>query len=156
MAGDRIVELYSRIRQDFWNLQPDCATILVGANDVWHEINSQNGVEIDRFENIYRLIIKETKQKFPSMRIILVEPFVHHGTSTEAHFEEFLQIYNYANVVKNLAKEFGLEFVELQEKFNQLIAINGSAYYLADGIHPTIVGAKLIAEEWLKVYKRNS
>ena len=155
IAGDRIVDLYARIRQDFWNLEPDCVTILVGANDVWHEINSQNGVDIKRFENIYRLIISETKEKFPSIRIILMEPFVHNGASTIEHYGEFLEIYNYAKIVKKLAKEFDLELVELQEKFNELIAVNGSAYYLADGIHPTIVGAKVIADEWLKVYKRN-
>ncbi len=28
------------------------------------------------------------------------------------------------------------------------------SYYLFDGIHPTVVGANVIAEEWLKEFER--
>ena len=45
ISGDRIVDLYSRIKRDVWNLNPDVLSILIGTNDVWHEINLQNGVD---------------------------------------------------------------------------------------------------------------
>ena len=47
ISGNRVVDLYARIKSDVWNLQPDVLSILIGVNDVWHEIISQNGVELD-------------------------------------------------------------------------------------------------------------
>ncbi len=43
--GNRIVDIYARIRQDIINLTPDVLSILVGVNDVWHNFHaSPNGV----------------------------------------------------------------------------------------------------------------
>ena len=38
--------IYTRIKADFWNHNPDIISILVGVNDVWHEVSHQNGVDI--------------------------------------------------------------------------------------------------------------
>ena len=56
ISGNRIVDLYARIKADIINLKPDIMSILIGVNDVWHEIVSQNGVDFKRewlkvFEN---------------------------------------------------------------------------------------------------------
>ena len=37
ISGDRIVDLYARIKQDLINHKPDYLSILIGVNDVWHE-----------------------------------------------------------------------------------------------------------------------
>ena len=57
IGGDRSVDLYARIKRDVWNLNPDVLSILVGINDIWHELNEKDGVEIDRFEKIYAMMI---------------------------------------------------------------------------------------------------
>ena len=106
IGGNRIVDLYARIKADVWNLKPDVLSILIGINDIWHEIHSQNGVELDRFEKFYRMIIEETKQILPNIKIVLFEPFVLKGTATEEHFEEFDGIREYAKLIKKLAKEY--------------------------------------------------
>lgn len=41
IAGDRIAGLYARIKKDIWNLNPDMVSILIGINDVWHEIGEK-------------------------------------------------------------------------------------------------------------------
>ena len=156
ISGDRIVDLYSRIKKDVWNLEPDILSILVGTNDVWHEINLQNGVELDRFERIYRTIILETKQRFPKVKIVLCEPFFLKGSCTETSYEQFKDIYKYAEVVEKLANELSLPFVPLQEKFTELGKTFGDDYYLYDGVHPTLAGSRLIADEWFKVCKENN
>ena len=38
ISGNRIVDLYARIKADIINLKPDVMSILIGVNDVWHEI----------------------------------------------------------------------------------------------------------------------
>ena len=53
ISGNRIVDLYARIKMDIINLKPDMMSILIGVNDVWHELNDRNGVAAPKFEIIY-------------------------------------------------------------------------------------------------------
>ena len=120
-------------------------------NDIWHELEIQNGVELDRFEKMYRILIEDTKKVLPNVKMMLCEPFVLEGLATSAKYDQFLEVYKYAEVVKNLAAEYGLYFLPLQEKLTQAAA-NGAADLLADGVHPAEGGAKLIANDWLNKF----
>ncbi len=154
ISGNRCVDLYARIKMDCWNYQPDVVSILVGANDVWHEIDRANGVAIKRYEKVYRAIIEDTIAELPNVKIILAEPYVQKGVRTEEQFEQFLAIKEYAKVAKKLAKEYGLPFVELQKPLDDYALKYGAEKTLIDGIHPAIAGARVIANEWLKVFKK--
>ena len=127
-------------------------SILIGINDIWHEIHSKNGVELDRFEKFYRMIIEETKAKLPNIKIVIFEPFVLHGLATDEHFDEFNEIRTYAKVIKKVAEETGCYFIPLQDKFDEKAKLYGEKIYLFDGVHPNVAGATLIANEWLKVF----
>ena len=153
IGGNRIVDLYARIKKDVWNESPDVLSILIGVNDVWHEIGAQNGVEIDRFERMYRMLLEDTLARLPNVKIILCEPFVLEGTATQEKFDRFLEVKEYAKVVKNLAKEYGLYFLPLQEKLEKAGKEYSPELYLGDGVHPAMAGAKLIANEWLALFK---
>ena len=153
-SGHRIVDLYARIQPHVWNEWPDVLSILIGVNDVWHEIMNHNGVDIKRFEKVYRAIIEETLERLPDIKIILCEPFVLEGTATREHYEEFCAVKAYAKVVKRLAEEYGLYFLPLQKVLDDKAKLYASEYWLWDGVHPTRGGAKVIADEWLRVFKR--
>jgi len=153
IGGNRIVDLYARIKSDVWNHQPDVLSILIGINDLWHEIVHKNGVGVKRFERIYRMLIEDTIERLPNIKIMLCEPFVLEGTATTGeNYSEFLKIREYAAVVKKLSQEFNLPFVALQDKFNERATKYDAKYYLYDGVHPDAAGARLIADEWLKVF----
>jgi lysophospholipase L1-like esterase len=152
ISGNRIVDLYARIKVDVWNHEPDVLSILIGVNDVWHEIFAKNGVEIDRFERIYRMLIDDTLKVLPNVKIILMEPFVLKGTATEENYEQFLKVREYAKVVKKIAQDYGFAFLPLQDKFDKGEKEISAEHYLSDGVHPSIAGARLIANEWLKLY----
>ena len=158
ISGNRIVDLYARIKSDVWNLNPDILSILIGVNDIWHEISYENGVEVDRFEKVYRMLIEDTLKKLPNLKIILCEPFVLQGTATvntpeiPNRFERFSQVCKYAEVVKKLAKEYNLFFLPLQEKFNEKAKQFGAQALLGDGVHPTAMGHQFIKDQWLKAY----
>ena len=62
ISGNRIVDVYARIKADITNLKPDYMSILIGVNDVWHELDRQNGVDEEKFEAIYSMLIEEIKQ----------------------------------------------------------------------------------------------
>lgn len=154
VSGDRSVDLYARIKKDVWNLAPDVLSILIGINDVWHDFYANpNGVDLARYEKIYRMIIEETKERLPDIKIILCEPFVLKGTATEERFEQFEKVKDYAKAAKQLAEEYGLYFLPLQERLNEAAEKFGAEKFLYDGVHPSLAGAGLIADEWLKLFK---
>ena len=161
ISGNRIVDLYARIKAHVWNREPDLISILIGINDIWHEISHKNGVDVERFEKVYRMIIEDTQKRFPNTRFILCEPFVLEGTATCAtdempdRYERFKEVYEYAKVTKRLAEEYGLYFLPLQEKFNEAAAKLGVQYYAPDGVHPNVGGSALIATEWMKLFTQN-
>ena len=160
ISGNRVVDLYARVKRDVWNLKPDVISILIGVNDIWHEIDNQNGVDLQRFTTVYRMLIEDTLRALPNVKIILCEPFVLPGAATnntEAmpnRYERFCQVYEYAKAIKALAEEFGLPFLPLQEKFIEGAEKSKAEYYLSDGVHPHIAGATLIADEWMKLFKK--
>ena len=158
ISGDRIVDLYARIKKDVWNLQPDVLSILVGVNDVWHEVEFNNGVDIARFETTYRHLIEDTLKVLPNVKIILCEPFVLEGSATQNteekpdKFQRFCEVFDYAKVVKKLAEEYGLFFLPLQEMLGKKAEEYGVEPILFDGVHPMVTGASFIADEWLKLF----
>ena len=155
IGGHRIVDIYARIKKDFWNLKPDIFSMLIGINDVWHELGSQNGVEPERFEKVYRMLLEDTKKVLPDLKIILLEPFVLKARATEEKWEEFLEgTKTNAAIVKKLAEEFGCVFVPLQDKFDEACKLAPPDYWLRDGVHPSSAGHQLIADEWLKAFSK--
>lgn len=156
ISGDRIVSLYERIKNDVWVEKPDVLTILIGVNDVWHDIDGMNmGVELDRYEKVYRMMIEETRERLPNTKIILMEPFFLKGSATEKMFDEFSAVRTYAKSVKKIAEEYNLYFLPLQEAFDLAQTKCHSEHLLADGVHPNPAGAKLISDEWMKLFDKN-
>ena len=154
ISGNRIVDLYARIKKDCWNLKPDVISILIGINDIWHELSYENGVDVERFEAVYRMLLSDTRKVLPGVKFILCEPFVLPGSATEEKIDKFLEVKEYAKVVKKLAEEFDAPVVLLQDKYDELGAKYGNCTLLADGVHPTLAGGVILANEWLKVFDK--
>lgn len=151
VSGDRIVDLYARIKQDIINLKPDMMSILIGVNDVWHELNDKNGVAAPKFETIYSMLIEEIKEALPDIKIFILEPFVLKGSGTERYFDKFLaDVKLHSQAAKNVAEKYGLVFIPLQEKFDEASKLMPPTYWAADGVHPTAAGHALIKEELIK------
>ncbi|MBQ9778216.1 MAG: lysophospholipase [Clostridia bacterium] len=153
ISGHRIVDLYARVKKDVWNEAPDLLSILIGINDIWHEVEVQNGVDLERFERIYRMLIEDTQKRLPDTKILLCQPFVLKGSATEEHWEEFSECSAYADVVERLAKEYDLYLLPLQPMLDEAAAKYGNDVLLRDGVHPTVQGATLIANEWMKKFE---
>lgn len=151
ISGDRIVDLYARIKQDLINHKPDYLSILIGVNDVWHELNEQNGVAAPKFEIIYSMLIEEVKDALPDIKIFILEPFVLKGCGTERYFDKFLEdVKLHSQAAKNVAEKYDLTFIPLQNKFDEASKLMPPTYWAADGVHPTAAGHGLIKDELLK------
>lgn len=146
--GTRIVDLYARWKVDGVNLQPDLISILIGVNDTWHEFNYNNGVEVDRYETIYRLLLDYTKTRLPATQLVLCEPFtLACGVVTEAWQEEMAQR---RAIVRQLSDEYSAIFVPFQAMFDEALADAPPHYWADDGVHPTKAGHQRMADLWLE------
>jgi lysophospholipase L1-like esterase len=162
ISGNRIVDVYARIKSDIINLKPDYMSLLIGVNDVWHELGgTHNGVSAEKFEKIYEMLIEEIREALPDIKIMLLEPFVLEAVSTTATDEE-PERWNYfktevslrAAAVKRIAEKYGLSFVALQDKFNDACKEAQASYWLTDGVHPSPMGHWIIKNEWMKIFQK--
>ena len=118
ISGDGIVELYARIKQHIINLQPDVLSILIGVNDVWHELKNQSGVETEKFYKVYSMLIEEVQMSLPGIKVLILEPFILKGCATNPHWDYFYaEVKRHAEASKRIARDYNLTFIPLQKKF---------------------------------------
>ena len=154
ISGDRCVDAFARIKSDCWNHTPDLVSVLLGVNDVWHELLFQNGVNAKRFEAVMRMMLQDTIEAFPDVKYIFMEPYLLPGEASEGKFETFShEVQLRAKVVKKLAVEFSAPFVPLQEIFDEACKLAPASYWAWDGVHATPAGHQLIAEAWLRAFE---
>lgn len=162
ISGNRIVDVYARIKADIINLKPDIMSILIGVNDVWHELGGDhNGVAVEKFEKIYDMMISEILEALPDIKIMIMEPFILEGIKTAATEEEPGR-WNYfkaevplrAEAAKRIAKKYNLPYIALQEKFDEACLQAPAAYWLRDGVHPTAMGHWIIKNQWMEAFKK--
>ena len=161
ISGNRVVDLYARIKKDLINLRPDVLSILIGVNDVWHEEEIQNGVDAVKFERIYDMLLDEVQEALPGIRLLILEPFVLLGSATEntpehpARWEYFRdETPLRAAAARRVAERHGADFVPLQHLFDEACKKAPAEYWLRDGVHPTAMGHELIAREWMKAFRK--
>lgn len=155
ISGNRIVDLYARIKCDIINLKPDVMSILIGVNDVWHDLGeSPNGVDADKFFKIYSMLIEEVKEALPDIKIMILEPFVLEACSTTEHWDFFkTEVQKRAEMAKRIAEKYSLPFIPLQKGFDDLATKAPNNYWLGDGVHPTPAGHEYIKDQWLNAFK---
>lgn len=155
ISGNRIVDLYARIKADIINLKPDILSILIGVNDILHEAGVQNGVSADKYYRIYSMLIEEIIEALPSVKIMILEPFVLLGSATKTHWEEISKgVKERAVKAKEVAEKYGLPFITLQDKFDKAVQTTSNEYWLVDGVHPSVAGHELIKREWIKGFEQ--
>jgi len=161
ISGNRIVDLYARIKLDFINLKPDYASIYIGVNDVWHEINQQNGVDTAKFEKIYTMLIDEVKAACPDTKLMIIAPYVLEGSATcnteeiPDKLERFrTDVVEKAAVAKKIAEKYSLPLIELQPAFDEACRKAPAEYWTADGVHPTACGHEIIKRLWLDAFEK--
>jgi lysophospholipase L1-like esterase len=150
IGGDRVTNLQQRWQIDTLDLKPDVLSVLIGVNDTWHGTGSgmpENGVPLDRYEQVYRQILTEARDHLPDVKLVLCEPFaLPCGVVNDQWFPEFTQR---RGIVKELANEFGAVFARFQSVFDEAQCRAAPEAWAADGVHPSLTGHMLLAETWL-------
>lgn len=157
IAGDRSLDMLARWNNDCLKLAPDYLSILIGVNDVWHGIACNNGILADRYEVFLRMMLDDVSKQLPNTKVIIMEPFITHGTSTDRAWECFRsEIDKRIETVRRLAAEYGIGCVRLQEEFERAADIVPAENWTLEGVHPTSAGSTVIKNAWLKLFNNGN
>lgn len=146
IGGDKISDLRSRWQKDCIDLKPDWVSILVGINDCYRRFNENRPVTTEEFEEDYRFIIAETRQKC-NAGIILCEPFLIPSDEEKAKWRDDLD--PKIHVVRKLAREFGAIYVPFDGLLAQACTRREPAFWSPDGVHPAAPAHAVMARAWM-------
>lgn len=146
ISGNKAEDLKARWQEDAVDIQPDIISILIGINDTWHRAGEQNWMDNQYFEDCYRFILNELKQK-TNAKIIILEQFL-----LSVPDKEFFRVDldPKIQIVRKLAREYADVFVPLDGLFAAASVQQEPAYWAGDGVHPSGEGAKFIARHYLE------
>lgn len=149
ISGNKVFQLRDRWKKDCIDLNPDLLSILIGVNDYWHFRQERYDGTSDVYENDYRALLQDTKKQLPEVKLVICEPFSVPGTSAvdESWAEPMGQ---YRAVAKKMSEEFDAIWVPFQSVFDEAVKYAPATYWTGDGVHPSMAGAQLMAEAWLK------
>jgi len=152
ISGNKVFQLAERWDQDCIDIKPDVLSILIGVNDIWHKLNGQYNGTPEIYRNDYIALIERTKKALPGVRLIICEPFAVKGVKAvdDKWYPEF---YEYQKAARDIADMFQATFIPYQSIFDEAQKKAPGAYWTGDGVHPSLAGAQLMAEAWMKAVK---
>lgn len=151
ISGNKVYQLAERWQADCFDLKPNVLSILIGVNDYWHTLAKENPYEgtVETYKNDFKKLLTQTKKALPQVKLIIGEPFA--VNKVKAVTDEWYPTFDaYRTAAKDLAQEFNAIFVPYQQVFDEAIKQAPAAYWTGDGVHPSLAGAALMAQAWLK------
>lgn len=151
ISGNRAIDLVGRWEEDCIGIRPDVATILIGINDCWRKYDSNDETPVEDYRNRVDWLLKELREKTDAC-IILMEPFVLPYPADRKEWRVTLDPEIHA--LRELAGKYRTGFIPLDGIMNQAAILYGNEAVCADGVHPTDLGHRVIADAWLREYRR--
>ncbi|WP_033219478.1 SGNH/GDSL hydrolase family protein [Kitasatospora phosalacinea] len=149
VAGDRITDLSARWDEDALAHRPQLLSLLIGVNDTWRRYDSGLPSPADTWEDEYRALL-ERLHAHCAPRLVLIEPFLVPVTPEQWTWREDLDPRIHA--VRRLAADHDALLLAADGLLNQAARTAGDpALIAADGVHPTELGHRLLAEAWLRL-----
>lgn len=150
-SGDTVAALHGRWKADALDLKPDVIGILIGINDVFLRMKNGNLGEASTFEDDFRKLLQLTSQSLPDTKLIVAEPFILPvGMVKENSARWLTEIKIVQEMILKLATEFNCIHLPFQQLFTNALKRASADYWIWDGVHPTVNGHGLMAEEWIK------
>ncbi len=150
ISGNKVYQLADRWQEDCLELKPAILSILIGVNDYWHKRGGNYDGTVDVYEADFRTLLERTKLALPDVKLVICEPFsVDGGTAIGDGWQE--EFTPYREAAKRIATEFDTLWVPYHTVFKEAIKHAPASYWCPDGVHPSMAGAQLMAQTWLKV-----
>lgn len=154
-GGNKVYDLYLRMREDVIAQSPDITLVYVGVNDVWHKSLFGTGTDADKFEKFYRAIIKDLKAA--GSKVILVTPATI-GEKKDYSNQQDGDLNKYSQIIRNIAADNDIPVCDLHAIFhNYEVEHNPEnadrGILTTDGVHLNDAGNRLVASEMWKIIK---
>ncbi len=144
ISGNKVADLLARLDEDVLSLHPDWVSILIGINDTASA--SSPGTPTAEFECDYRSLLERVQSC--TEQIILMTPFYFPGEGRGNKVESDLA--EKIAVVEQLSRDFARIYIPLHSHFDGLRGSIPPELLAKDGVHPTQMGAGMIADLWWK------
>jgi len=152
ISGNKVYQLAERWDKDCLDLKPNVLSILIGVNDFWHKLLGRYDGTVQTYRNDYKALLDRTRQKLPEVKLIIGEPYAVSGI--KAVDEKWYPAFNdYRSAARELANEFNAVFIPYQAIYDKAQKEAPGVYWTADGVHPTLAGAHLMAHAWMEAVK---
>ncbi|NND08079.1 MAG: SGNH/GDSL hydrolase family protein [Saprospiraceae bacterium] len=152
ISGHKVFQLADRWDLDCLALKPDVLSILIGVNDYWHMLGGRYDGSVAVYEGDFAELLEQTKKALPEVQLMIGEPFaVAGGTAIDDQWDAFD---GYRAAAERVAKEFDAAFIPYHQIFADALAHAPADYWCPDGVHPSMAGAHLMKEAWLKEFER--
>ena len=150
IASNRTYHIYDRLTRDCIDLKPDVVIMLIGVNDAWENYGPENYPPLLRpMEPHMKEIYRRINAELPETQVLYLMPFLIDAVEEKLPFHKKLN--EFREVLKRLALENGAKVLDLQEVFNEAQKTIEPVKLAVDGIHPTNLGHKVIANAVEKV-----
>lgn len=149
MSGNTSRNLLARFQRDVIDLKPDWVSICIGINDVWRQFDGpaivDSHVSPEEYEENVEKMILSVKDQVKG--IFIMTPYY-----MEPNKEDWMRarMDEYGAICKKLADKHQCIFIDLQAMFDEYFKHRHSSYIAWDRVHPNLIGATMIAKEFLK------
>lgn len=150
IASNRTYHVYDRLTSDCISLKPDVVIMLIGVNDAWENYVPEKYPPLLRpMEPHIREIYRRLRTELPNTQILYLMPFLIDAVEEKFPYHKTLD--EFREVLKSIALENGATVLDLQEIFYQAQKSIEPEKLAVDGIHPTNLGHKVMADAIEKV-----
>lgn len=150
IASNRTYHVYDRLTSDCISLKPDVVIMLIGVNDAWENYVPEKYPPLLRpMEPHIREVYRRLRTELPNTQILYLMPFLIDAVEEKFPYHKTLD--EFREVLKRIALEHCATVLDLQEFFYQAQKSIEPEKLAVDGIHPTNLGHKVMADAIEKV-----
>ena len=150
IASNRTYHVNDRLTSDCISLKPDVVIMLIGVNDAWENYVPEKYPPLLRpMEPHIREVYRRLRTELPNTQILYLMPFLIDAVEEKFPYHKTLD--EFREVLKRIALEHGATVLDLQEVFYQAQKSIEPEKLAVDGIHPTNLGHKVMADAIEKV-----
>lgn len=154
VGGNRSINILGRFYKDIYEIKPDVMVLLAGINDVCYRYIFNVYTDPGTYYESMKEIILKTRQAFPHVKIILIEPFLFPKKEV-AHWRRDLS--DIIEKCRELAREYADAFIPMDGIFAKTLLHEDIKNLTDDGVHPKETAqrimAKCVVDEIKKLYK---
>lgn len=145
IASNRTYHVYDRFTADCVSLKPDVIIMLIGVNDAWENyVPEQYPPLLRPMEPHFKEIFRRINAELPDTQVLYLMPFMIDAVEEKLPFHKTLD--DFRQRLRAIAEENGAVILDLQQVFYEKQKKTEPKLLAIDGIHPTNLGHKVIAD----------